>query len=496
MADQIPGEQPEGEPPPFEWPDEATPEPPKRKPNGDGQHLDNDHAAPDDEEEPPLPEAFSEEALTRAWMHRYGEDWRYVDELDRWYRWTGCKWEHERKRGHFYTARNLCREALLIASDPPLTPSLRRSLGRASTAAAVISNLRSQPEIGLHPEDLDADPLLLATPTSVIDLRIGKEIEASRTAYCTKSTAVAPIKAPCPLWTALIDRAARGDPSMRHYLQKWAGYLLTGETKEEGFMFVHGPGGSGKSTFVRVMSEILGTYSRACNMDAFTNRDRAEHSTEIAKLSGARLVTATETDAGAKWNEPRIKQLTGRDKIAARFMRQDEFEFMPTFKIIIAGNHRPGLKTIGEEMRRRIHLVEFPDSLRSDADQNLPAKLTLEYPAILAWMIEGCLYWQQEGLGKPERVSEDTEEYLQAQDVLGAWIDENIQRISGVSARVSDCHKRYAAFARERGEFDPSMTRFSEDMQARGFTTFKNSVMFFRDCSLNPPVNQVSDYNR
>jgi P4 family phage/plasmid primase-like protien len=281
---------------------------------------------------------------------------------------------------------------------------------------------------------------------------------------------------------------------MLAYLQKWAGYFLTGDTREEGLMFVHGPGGSGKSTFVRVLSEILGSYSRACNMDAFTNRDRAEHSTEIAKLAGARLVTATETDAGAKWNEPRIKQLTGRDKIAARFMRQDEFEFMPTFKIIIAGNHRPGLKTVGEEMRRRIHLIEFPDSLALDERNNqLPEQLRAEYPAILRWMIEGCLEWQRHGLGKPERVIDDTEQYLQAQDVLGAWISEHLER-SNSSTRVSECHRSYTTYAREQGEFEPSMTRFSEDMQARGWVSFKSSVKFFKNCTLKSPVINVFDY--
>ena len=476
--------------PPVEWEDEAAIVRPSKPRKSNGGHAPQEFDAPEDSQEndAPLPEAFSEEALTHQWCAAHGADWRYVEELDRWYRWTGNAWEHERKRTHFYQARVICREALLWPCDPPMTPALRRTLGRASTAAAIISNLRSQPGVTLHAEMLDANPMLLATPEGIIDLETGKHGEGWREAYCTKCAAVAPIVGPLPLWTGIVDRASRGDEGMRHYLQKWAGYFLTGETREEGLLFVHGPGGSGKSTFVRVLSEILGTYSRACNMDAFTNRDRAEHSTEIAKLAGSRLVTATETDAGAKWNEPRIKQLTGRDKIAARFMRQDEFEFMPTFKIIIAGNHRPGLKTVGEEMRRRIHLVEFPETIR-EQDQQLPEKLRYEYPAILQWMIDGCLAWQSEGLGKPERVTEDTEQYLRAQDVLGDWISEYIKRIDGVSARVADCYRSYTAFAKDRGEFEPSMTRFSEDMQAKGFETFKSSVMHFRNCSINPPVN-------
>lgn len=445
----------------------------------------------------PLPAAFSEEKLTLEWVKRNGKNWRYVAELDRWYRWTGKTWEQERKRGHYHTARNLCREAMMWPGAQELSVSAHRQLGKASTAAAVITNLRNQPEIALHPEDLDSNPMLLATPDGVVDLQSGKLIEAYREAYCTKCTLVSPRKAAYPLWQAIIDRAARGDDSMSSYLKRWAGYLLTGDTREECFMFVHGPGGSGKSTFVRVLSEILGTYSRACNMDAFTNRERAEHSTEIAKLSGARMVTATETDAGSKWNEPRIKQLTGRDKIAARFMRQDEFEFMPSFKIVIAGNHRPGLKTIGEEMRRRVHLIEFPDTIpEEDRDKQLPLKLQAEYPAILSWMIEGCLEWIDCGLGKPERVAEDTHAYLESLDVMGAWIDEFLEPLVGASVKVSECHKSYCAFAKDRGEYEPSMTRFSEDMQARGYETFKSSTMHFRNHRLKSPVTQVSDYSR
>ena len=482
-------------PPPVteaDFPVGSTATKPPKKANGELPHDDEIS-----EESLPLPAAFSEEALTGAWVERHAKDWRFVDELDRWYRWTGFTWEHERKREHFYLARNICREALTWKGANELSEGGRRSLGRASTAAAVISNLRSQPDIALHAEDLDADPFLLATPEGVVDLRLGKLLEASREAYCTKCTAIAPKRGDLPLWRSIIERAARGDQGMLAYLQRWSGYFLTGDTKEEGLMFVHGPGGSGKSTFVRVLSEVLGTYSRACNMDAFTNRDRSEHSTEIAKLAGARLVTATETDAGAKWNEPRIKQLTGRDKIAARFMRQDEFEFMPTFKIIIAGNHRPGLKTVGEEMRRRMHLIEFPDTIAiEERNADLPQQLRSEYPAILQWMIDGCLEWQQQGLGKPERVIEDTEQYLQGQDVLGSWIGESVTRTQGISVRVSECHRRYAAFAKDRGEFEPSLTRFSEDMQARGWTTFKNSVMFFKDCSLNPPVTEAYDKYR
>ena len=256
------------------------------------------------------------------------------------------RWEVERRNSYYQTARDLCRQALLWEGASSLTPSARRVLGRATTAANVVVNLRRTTDIALLPEDLDSDPMALCTPEGTVDLRTGKLVESAREQYCTKSTCVAPMVGECSLWLGLIERIANGDESMRGYVARWAGYMLTGETREESLLFIHGPAQSGKSTFVRVLSEIMGDYAKTSNMDSFTARERPEHSTEIAKLAGARLVTASETDAGSRWNEQRIKVLTGRDRVAARFMRMDEFEFMPQFKLLIYGNHRPSLKTV------------------------------------------------------------------------------------------------------------------------------------------------------
>jgi putative DNA primase/helicase len=410
-----------------------------------------------------------------------------VAEHDRWYQWNGVRWELERRNGYYKTARDLCRHALFWDGARALNSSARRVLGRATTAANVVVNLRRTPEIGLLPEQLDADPWLLCTPEGTFDLRLGKLIESAREQYCTKTTLVPPKAGECPLWLGLIERIANGDESMRSYVARWCGYMLTGETREESLLFIHGPAQSGKSTFVRVLSEIMGDYARTSNMDSFTARDRPEHSTEIAKLAGARLVTASETDAGSRWNEQRIKVLTGRDRVAARFMRMDEFEFMPAFKLLIYGNHRPSLKTVDKAIQRRFHLLEFPPAIaEEDKDLHLDDKLRLEYPAILHWCIQGCLQWQDCGLGKPERVMVDTDSYLQAMDVMGAWIDECLELQQGFKTQVSELYKSYCVFVRERGEYEPSMRRFSEDLGARNIVQKQKtaSFMVFVGCRL------------
>src|SRR5262249_7748703 len=153
------------------------------------------------------------------------------------------------------------------------------------------------------------------------------------------------------------------------------------------------------------------------------------HPTELAGLHGARLVTATETEEGRQWAESKIKVLTGGDKIAARFMRQDFFEFTPQFKLVIAGNHKPGLRSVDEAIRRRLHLIPFTVTIPpNQRDAQLPNKLKAERPGILAWMIQGCLDWQERGLCPPTVVTDATVAYLEAEDALSAWMDDCCRR--------------------------------------------------------------------
>ena len=180
-----------------------------------------------------------------------------------------------------------------------------------------------------------------------------------------------------------------GDHELVAFLQRVAGYALTGSTSAHALFFLYGTGANGKSVFVNTVAGILGDYHRTAPIETFTASSHERHPTDLAGLRGARLVTAVETEEGRRWAESRIKALTGGDKIAARFMRQDFFEFTPQFKLLIAGNHKPGLRSVDEAIRRRFNLIPFavtiPDEER---DENLTDNLKAEWPGILAWMIE------------------------------------------------------------------------------------------------------------
>ena len=163
----------------------------------------------------------------------------------------------------------------------------------------------------------------------------------------------------CPRWRAFISEVTCGDAEVSRFLQQWCGYSLTGDTSEQALFFGCGPGGNGKGVFLNTVSRIIGDYAVAAAMDTFTESDFPKHSTELAMLRGARLVTASETEEGRAWAESRIKQMTGGDPITARFMRKDNFTYTPQFKLTIVGNHSPSLRNVDEAMRRRLRIIPF-----------------------------------------------------------------------------------------------------------------------------------------
>jgi putative DNA primase/helicase len=203
-------------------------------------------------------------------------------------------------------------------------------------------------------------------------------------------------------------------------------------------------------------------------METFTASHFDRHPAELAMLRGARLVTATETEEGKSWAESKIKALTGGDKISARFMRQDFFEFTPQFKLLIAGNSKPHLKDVNEAMRRRLHLLPFDVTIPADeVDPRLGEKLEAEWPGILAWAIEGCRAWNEVGLGMPDKVRAATDEYLEEEDSIGKWIGECCELGPQDWTSASDLFKSWEAWATARGEWVGKMKTLSQKLKTR-----------------------------
>ena len=189
-------------------------------------------------------------------------------------------------------------------------------------------------------------------------------------------------------------------------------------------LFLYGTGANGKGVFINTIVNIFGDYAVVAPMDLFMASKHERHPTEIAKLRGARLVVAQETEKGRHWDAVKIKMLTSEDKLTGRFMRQDFFDFVPTHKLIISGNHKPRLRTVDEGMRRRLLLVPFTVTIPAEErDPHFADKLKPEWPAILRWMIDGCIEWQSDGLQVPDIVRQASDEYFEEQDTLGLWLE-------------------------------------------------------------------------
>ena len=259
---------------------------------------------------------------------------------------------------------------------------------------------------------------------------------------------------------------------MQSYLQRVAGYCLTGHTIEHAMFFLYGTGANGKSVFVNTFAGVMGDYAITAPMEAFVESRGERHPTELAMLRGARLVIATETEEGRRWNESRIKALTGGDPIAARFMRGDFFEFRPQFKLMIVGNHRPRLRNVDEAIRRRLHLIPFAVTIPAgEQDKTLQKQLEAEWPGILQWAVEGCLEWRRVGLAPPDAVRAATDDYISGEDGFGLWLDECTEVASDWAfERTADLFANWKSWADRTGEFAGTMRRFAQNMQARGFS--------------------------
>jgi putative DNA primase/helicase len=419
------------------------------------------------EQEEIRPPAFSDDALALLFIDQHKDTLRYVPSLGKWLRWDGKRWCFDERLIAHDRMRKVCRAAAAECNQPKLA----KLIASNKTAAATERFARSDQRIVATVDELDADQWLLNTPGSTINLHTMEEWPHRQSDLLTKIAGVAPdASCPTPVWDAFLARVTDNQPELSAYLQRVAGYSLTGSTQEHALFFLYGVGANGKTTFINAITACAGDYHRTAPIETFTASSVDRHPTDLAGLRGARLVTAIETEEGRRWAESRIKSLTGGDKISARFMRQDFFEYTPQFKLIIAGNHKPGLKSVDEAIRRRFNLIPFTVTILPDErDEALPEKLKSELPGIMQWMIDGCVDWQERSLAPSEVVTRATAAYLEAEDALAAWIEESGQRDPNAWEKSSDLFASWAAWATKAGEYVGPMKRFLGVFETKGF---------------------------
>lgn len=416
-------------------------------------------------------QAFSDDALALTFADDHESDLRYVAKMGMWFNWDDTRWRSDET----LLARDLAREICRSASNQCNDPKIGKTIASGRVIGATERLAQSDRRLAATVDQFDADPWVLNTPSGIVGLRSGQVRPHDQLAYITKITTVAPDPAgDTTTWLSFLDRITDGNQDLVDYLQRMVGYSLTGSTQEHSLFFLYGTGANGKTTFLNAITGLIGDYHKSAPIETFTNSKNDRHPTELAMLRGAKLVTAIETEEGRRWAESRIKQLTGGDRVSAQFMRQDFFEFTPAFKLIIAGNNKPGLRSVDEAIRRRLNLIPFVVTIPpSERDQELGEKLQAEAAGILAWMIQGCAEWQARGLAPPQVVTDATAKYLEAEDAIAAWLEDKCERDPQAFSGRSELFASWSQWATVNGEFVGGSKRFIGALEARGFAPLR-----------------------
>ena len=358
----------------------------------------------DDDGKLPYSDVYNAQALVQA----YGIDLHYCHLWGKWLIWTSTHWSPDTSgtvlRYARHTVRNLPSPRKQSEEDN-VTKAFyahRKKSLNASRLDAMVKVAQSWQGIPVQPEDLDQNPWLLNCLNGTLDLQTGELRSHQREDLITKCLPISyDPNAQCPLWLHFLNDIMAGNENLINFLQRVIGYSLTGVIREHVLFVLYGTGRNGKSTFLNTIMAMLGAYAMKAPAELLMTSKYDRHPTEKADLHGRRLISAIETEQGRKLNEVLVKELTGGDPIRARRMREDFWEFRPTHKVFLATNHKPVITGTDHAIWERIRLIPFTVTIpKEQRDTTLPDKLLAELPGILAWAVQGCLTWQQEGLGE------------------------------------------------------------------------------------------------
>lgn len=432
-----------------------------------------------DERAQQIDQPYTDLGNTRRLVADHGHDLRYAPQWGTWLVWEGMRWREDitgeaHRRAKAVVDGMLTQMATLVGDDA--RKQLYKWWQRSQAAAridAMVHLARTEPEIPVRVDQMDADPWALNTSSGTVDLRTGAITGADRRAMVTKLAPVhvEPASA-CPTWEWFIDWAMQGDAELVAFLRRAVGYSLTGTVGEQCLFFLHGGGANGKSTFLTVLQHMLGDYAASAEPDLLLATQNERHPAGIADLLGRRLVVVQETDEGRRLAEATVKVLTGGDTIKARRMRENFFEFRPTHKLWMAANHRPSVRGTDHAIWRRIRMIPFLASVApDDQDPTLLDRLLAELPGILQWALAGCREWRSEGLRPPAAVLNATAEYRTEQDHVGRFLEECCTLADGLTITARDLRDAYEKWCSENGERPWSAKAMAPHLIDRGCVT-------------------------
>lgn len=421
-------------------------------------------------------------------FHAYYGDWcRYVPELNVWRVFDSTHWIDDENLVRMKYMSSMTVRKIYGEIEEIDDIQMRRDLAHHALKSesserikAIISILPTQNSINLNLHNWDTSKYLLNVNNGTINLITGELQKHNRYDYIT--TLIPYDYSPdteCPLWHQFLNRATGNNEDLKTYLQRAAGYCLTGDTRKQIFFFLYGLGNNGKSVFTSTLRKLLGHYAIRVSTDLFMLKDKSSgngHKEGLANIKGKRLVIASELDDGRHLAVSLIKDLTGGENIRADRKYQHEIEFTPECKLWLVGNHKPVIKDTTLSIWRRVKLVPFTVTIPTeDIDEDLTRKLENEYPGILTWCVQGCLDWQQYGLNDPESVRVATSEYRADQDILREFLNENCFISKGAVIYQSELYKIYKKWCEDNDFPHLGKRWFGERLHEKGITADRGS---------------------
>lgn len=402
----------------------------------------------------------------------------YVPQFDRWYIWAGTHWREDNTFEIVKLAKRTVVD--MYAEAATLDDEDRKHLVKWAIKSearqrleAMVALLRSEPDIAVRPEDLDSKPMLLACRNGTLDLLAGELLPPDPAHLLTKCIDIDyDPDAECPLWERFLLRIMGGDLDLVSFVQRLIGHALTGDATGKYLVFMYGPkGNNGKSTLVETVMRLLGPYAMKSPTEMVMAKSyRGGIPNDIARLRGVRFTVTNEVDEGMTLSESVVKDLTGNDTLTARFMRAEFFDFTPTHKLWIYGNHKPEIRGTDTAIWDRVKLIPFDVEIpKSERDPLMLDKLTAELPGILAWAVRGNMLWQRQGIAAPEIVTKATGEYRTEQDTVGQFLADCCDVGESHETSASALYQAYEVWAKQLGLKPDSGTKFGGDLGRRGF---------------------------
>jgi putative DNA primase/helicase len=410
-------------------------------------------------------------------LTEYGKDIRFNPLWKKWLVWNGNYWEMD--NGYLIHDKGLqmirgIYEELLKTSDMRDRLDIEKHAMQSESARrrkALIEVASWIPELNINTDFLDTDPWLFNVKNGTINLKKGEIGEPKPEDLITRiANVMYDPHADCPTWKKFVMEIMNYNTDLIHFIQNAAGWAITGDTSEQCMFILFGTGANGKSTFLNTIMNLMGDYAIATPTETFMKKTGDQISNDIARLRGTRFVTTTEAEHGQRLSEPLIKQITGNDRMTARFLYGEYFNFVPTFKIWMATNHKPTIKGTDHGIWRRIKLIPFTTRIEEEKqDKHLEQKLMEERAGILNWLIEGAMRWRKEGLRTPTIIISATAEYRAEMDIIGNFIRERCVQGTEGSIRARELFKNYQDWCIDNNEHAVSERFFGLRLKELGF---------------------------